>query len=60
LPLAHIFEEMRNILVNQSVNFKNIYYAIGLNFIYLTLAISIFYKSFSSAKQKGTLVNIGE
>src|SRR6056300_24985 len=60
LPLAHIFEEMRNILVNQVVNFKNIYYAIGLNFIYLTFAISIFYKSFSSAKQKGTLVNIGE
>jgi len=51
---------MRNILVNQSVDFKNIYYAIGLNFIYLTFAISIFYKSFSSAKQKGTLVNIGE
>ena len=60
LPLAHIFEETRNILVNQAVSFANIYYAIGLNFIYLTLAISIFYKSFSSAKRNGTLVNIGE
>ena len=60
LPLAHIFEETRNILVNQVVDFKNIYYAIGLNFVYLALAISIFYKSFSSAKRNGTLVNIGE
>ena len=60
LPLAHIFEETRNILVNQTVSFTNIYYAIGLNLIYLILAISIFYKSFVSAKRNGTLVNIGE
>ena len=60
LPLAHIFEETRNILVNQTVDLKNIYYAILLNLIYLFLAISIFYKSFSSAKKNGTLVNIGE
>ena len=60
LPLAHIFEETRNILVNQTVSFTNIYYAIGLNLIYLTLAISIFYRSFVSAKRNGTLVNIGE
>ena len=60
LPLAHIFEETRNILVNQTVSFTNIYYAIGLNLIYLTLAITIFYRSFVSAKRNGTLVNIGE
>jgi hypothetical protein len=42
------------------VNLKNIYYAIALNLIYLIVAISIFYKSFSGAKKKGTLVNIGE
>jgi len=60
LPLAHIFEETRNILVYQTVNLNNIYYAIALNLIYLIVAISIFYKSFSGAKKKGTLVNIGE
>ena len=60
LPLAHIFEEMRNILVNQTVDFKNIYYAIVLNLVYLALAISIFYKSFASARRNGTLINIGE
>ena len=60
LPLVHIFEEMRNILVNQTVDFKNIYYAIVLNLVYLALAISIFYKSFASARRNGTLINIGE
>ena len=60
LPLAHIFEETRNILVNQAVSLSNIFYAIGLNLIYLAFSISVFFKSFSSAKRNGTLVNIGE
>ncbi len=60
LPLAHIFEETRNILVHQTLNLKNIYYALGLNAFYLILALSIFYKSFQSAKRNGTLVNLGE
>tara|TARA_B100000989_G_scaffold192431_1_gene145129 strand:- start:78 stop:869 length:792 start_codon:yes stop_codon:yes gene_type:complete len=60
LPLAHIFEETRNILINNSVNLKNIYYAIILNLIYLSFAIAIFYRSFVSAKRNGTLINIGE
>ena len=60
LPLVYIFEEARNILINSSVNFENIINAFILNGIYLMLAISLFYYSFSKARKKGTLINIGE
>ena len=60
LPLVYIFEETRNILVNQSVNYENIMHAFYLNTTYLIAAISVFYYSFDKAREKGTLINIGE
>tara|TARA_Y100001970_G_C13803478_1_gene636266 strand:- start:93 stop:356 length:264 start_codon:yes stop_codon:yes gene_type:complete len=60
LPLVYIFEEARNILVNQSVNYENIIQAFYLNIIYFFIAISLFYYSFDKAREKGTLINIGE
>jgi ABC-2 type transport system permease protein len=60
LPLVYIFEETRNILVNEMVNYENIVNAIYLNGFYLTLSIFVFYYSFDKARDKGTLINIGE
>tara|TARA_X000001036_G_scaffold378583_1_gene369001 strand:- start:28 stop:588 length:561 start_codon:yes stop_codon:yes gene_type:complete len=60
LPLVYIFEEARNILINQSVDYENIINAFYLNLIYLITAISLFYYSFEKARKKGTLINIGE
>ena len=60
LPLVYIFEETRNILVNQIVNYENIINALYLNLTYFILAILIFYYSFEKARDKGTLINIGE
>ncbi len=60
LPLAHIFEETRSILINQTVNFSNIYHALMLNAVYLIIALITFYQSFKSAKVKGSLINVGE
>jgi len=60
LPLVYIFEETRNILVNQSVDYENIIQAIYLNCAYLIIAISVFYYSFDKARDKGTLINMGE
>jgi ABC-2 type transport system permease protein len=60
LPLVYIFEETRNILVNQSVDYGNIIQALYLNAAYLIVAISVFYYSFDKAREKGTLINIGE
>ena len=60
LPLVYIFEEARNILINQTYNYENIVQAFYLNLLYLTLAISLFYYSFAQARKKGSLINIGE
>jgi len=60
LPLVYIFDEARNILINDNVNYSNIYYAYFLNIIYLCLGILMFYISFSKAREKGTLINMGE
>ena len=60
LPLVYIFEEARHILVEQSVNYENIFQEFYLNIIYLIMGISLFYYSFSEARKKGSLINIGE
>ena len=60
LPLVYIFEETRNILVNGMVNYKNIFNALYLNLFYLVLSVYVFYFSFDKARDKGTLINIGE
>ena len=39
---------------------ENIINAIYLNGFYLILSISVFYYSFDKARDKGTLINIGE
>jgi len=60
LPLVHIFEEARNILVNKVVNYESIITAFKLNLIYLIAGIFLFYYSFSGARKNGSLINIGE
>ena len=60
LPLVYIFEEARNILINQTVNIENIYNAFIWNVFYFTISITLFYYSFNAAKNKGTLINMDE
>jgi|TARA_B100001093_G_scaffold478857_1_gene507405 ABC-2 type transport system permease protein len=60
LPLVHIFEEMRNILINNTINYFQIYKAISISSIYFLLGVIVFYLSFYGARIRGTLINIGE
>ena len=60
LPLVHIFEEMRNILLNDVVNYFDIFKAISISIVYFVLGVIVFYVSFFGAKVRGTLINICE
>ena len=60
LPLVHIFEEMRNILIHDIINYSQILKAIFISFIYFLIGILIFYLSYNGAKNRGTLINMGE
>ena len=55
-----IFEEMRNILLTGSVNLVELVKSISISLIYFIVGIIIFYTSYSGAKDKGTLINMGE
>jgi len=60
LPLVHVFEEMRNILLNNSVNLFEITKSISISIVYFIIGIVVFYVSYFGAKEKGTLINMGE
>ena len=60
LPLVYIFEEARNILINNTVDISNLIQAFMLNVIYIIISITLFFYSFNKARDKGTLINIGE
>ena len=60
LPLVHIFEEMRNILIYDIINYPQILKAIIISFLYFVIGIIVFYLSYDGAKNRGTLINMGE
>ena len=60
LPLVHIFEEMRNILIYDIINYHQIFKAIFISLVYFVIGIIIFYLSYNGAKNRGTLINMGE
>ena len=60
LPLVHIFEEMRNILMTETVNFMNILKSIIISIIYFCFGVMVFYISYFGARKRGTLINMGE
>ena len=60
LPLVYIFEEMRNILIYDIINFTQILKAVFISFVYFLIGVAIFYLSYDGAKNRGTLINMGE
>ena len=60
LPLVHIFEEMRNILINETVNYLTLLKSISISSLYFLLGVLVFYLSYYGARIRGTLINIGE
>jgi ABC-2 type transport system permease protein len=60
LPLVYIFEEMRNILIYDIINYYQILKAILISTVYFIMGIIIFYLSYIGAKNRGTLLNMGE
>ena len=60
LPLVHIFEEMRNILIYNIINYFQMLKAIIISILYFIFGVMVFYWSYNGAKVRGTLINMGE
>ena len=59
-PPVYVFESMRKILIDNQVEFQQLYRIIILNFTYLLLSVLFFLKMISSSRKKGLLINQGE
>ena len=51
---------MRNILIYNTINYFQIFKAIFISFLYFAFGVLVFYWSYSGAKVRGTLINMGE
>ena len=60
LPLVHIFEEMRSILIDNIISYYDVLKAFLISLVYFVLGIIVFYYSYEGAKKRGTLINMGE
>ena len=60
LPPTHVFEGMRGILLHNVFDVNELWWALGLNVIYLVVGYVTFSRFLASARMNGTLVQLGE
>lgn len=60
IPSSHIFEGMRTIITGGGVPTSHLYWATGLNGIYLVLAFIFFHWNLNIVKKKGLMAKVGE
>jgi ABC-2 type transport system permease protein len=60
LPPTHVFEGMRSILLHNTFDVRELWWAAGLNVVYFVAGYLIFSWFLGSARENGTLVQLGE
>ena len=60
LPSAYVFEGMRAIMFDSLVRLDLMVKAAALNAIYLAMGVAVFLYSFRVARERGTLLHVGE
>lgn len=60
VPATPVFEGMRSVVQSGDFPLEMLLRSFGLNLLYLTVALGIFYTMFHIAKQKGLLMRVGE
>jgi ABC-2 type transport system permease protein len=59
-PAAHIFEGMRTVINSGAWPIGHLAWATGLNILYLAIMVGWFHYTFSTCKERGLLVRVGE
>ena len=60
LPTSYVFEGMRSVLLHADFEWDLLFGAIMLNVVYVAAGAAIFYLAFRGARQRGTLLQMGE
>jgi ABC-2 type transport system permease protein len=59
-PAAHVFEGMRAVITTSTFPLNELFWAFGLNAVYLTALVVWFHVMVAACKDKGLLVRVGE
>ena len=60
LPPTHVFEGMRSILLHNTFDVTELWWALGLNAVYLLAGYLTFRRFLASARENGSLLQLGE
>jgi ABC-2 type transport system permease protein len=60
VPSSYVFEGMREVVASGRLPVAKLFWATGLNAVYLAVVTVFFYAIFRSVKKKGLLARIGE
>jgi len=60
LPSSHVFEGMRAVLATGTIAWGELFWAVGLNILWMAGAGAVFAQQFRSARIRGALLSIGD
>ena len=60
LPSAHVFEGMRALLLQHEFRWDHFWWALGLDVLYYVLGVVLFRAAVAKARERGTLMSMGE
>ena len=60
IPSSHVFEGMRSVLIQGVFRWDHFWVACALNVVYLALGAAVFAWSMRDARERGTLLQMGE
>lgn len=58
IPTTYVFEGMRSVIMTGALPTRELWLALGMNFVYLALALGLFYWMFRRVKEKGLLLKL--
>jgi ABC-2 type transport system permease protein len=60
VPASHVFEGMRQVLLQNEFSVRLFFNALGLNVLYMTLGTAVYLAAIRYARQRGMLLQMGE
>ena len=60
IPSSHVFEGMRSVLIQGAFRWDHFWVATALNVVYLALGAAVFAWAMRNARDRGTLLQMGE
>jgi len=60
LPLAHVFEGLRAVIIDGAIRWDHLAWSFGLNAVYISLGVAAFLFFYEQARERGMLLQLGE